>query len=172
MSSLYHLKDSENDNRDAGFFVFPDLSVRQEGSYRLKLSLFEVVGCVLFSILTSFIFRLLGFALSSHPSLLPLPILRALSAISHHVTMHFLSPSAAVPPLYCFVLVSSVLVAGFVLLSTSRVLHFVPLSDCLWQQFGSLRSQIKCVSLQVNLLKSLLCIHRKEISGDGRFASF
>ncbi|EIM80230.1 uncharacterized protein STEHIDRAFT_68625 [Stereum hirsutum FP-91666 SS1] len=36
--------DSENDNRDAGFFVFPDLSVRQEGSYRLKLSLFEVVG--------------------------------------------------------------------------------------------------------------------------------
>ncbi|KAJ7038941.1 hypothetical protein C8F04DRAFT_1088018 [Mycena alexandri] len=31
---------------DAGFFVFPDLSVRTEGSYRLKLSLFEVVGCV------------------------------------------------------------------------------------------------------------------------------
>ena len=46
VSSLYHLKDSENENRDAGFFVFPDLSVRQEGSYRLKLSLFEVVGCV------------------------------------------------------------------------------------------------------------------------------
>ncbi|KAI0252299.1 velvet factor-domain-containing protein [Lactifluus subvellereus] len=44
VSSLYHLKDAENDNRDAGFFVFPDLSVRQEGSYRLKLSLFEVVG--------------------------------------------------------------------------------------------------------------------------------
>ena len=44
VSSLYHLKDSENENRDAGFFVFPDLSVRQEGSYRLKLSLFEVVG--------------------------------------------------------------------------------------------------------------------------------
>jgi hypothetical protein len=34
---------------DAGFFVFPDLSVRTEGSYRLKLSLFEVVGYVLFS---------------------------------------------------------------------------------------------------------------------------
>lgn len=31
---------------DAGFFVFPDLSVRTEGSYRLKLSLFEVVGYV------------------------------------------------------------------------------------------------------------------------------
>lgn len=44
VSSLYHLKDSENGNEDAGFFVFPDLSVRTEGSYRLKLSLFEVVG--------------------------------------------------------------------------------------------------------------------------------
>lgn len=63
VSSLYHLKDSENDNRDAGFFVFPDLSVRQEGSYRLKLSLFEVVGCV-----PTFPFV---FSLSSHsPSLL------------------------------------------------------------------------------------------------------
>jgi hypothetical protein len=60
VSSLYHLKDSENDNRDAGFFVFPDLSVRQEGSYRLKLSLFEVVGCVL----PTFPFV---FSLSSHP---------------------------------------------------------------------------------------------------------
>ncbi|KAL0952514.1 hypothetical protein HGRIS_006776 [Hohenbuehelia grisea] len=44
VSSLYHLKDSEHNNEDAGFFVFPDLSVRTEGSYRLKLSLFEVVG--------------------------------------------------------------------------------------------------------------------------------
>ncbi|KAJ3738676.1 velvet factor [Lentinula detonsa] len=33
-------------NEDAGFFVFPDLSVRTEGSYRLKLSLYEVVGYV------------------------------------------------------------------------------------------------------------------------------
>ena len=47
VSSLYHLKDSENQNADAGFFVFPDLSVRTEGSYRLKLSLFEVVGSVI-----------------------------------------------------------------------------------------------------------------------------
>ena len=46
VSSLYHLKDTENRNEDAGFFVFPDLSVRTEGSYRLKLSLFEVVGYV------------------------------------------------------------------------------------------------------------------------------
>jgi hypothetical protein len=44
VSSLYHLKDIENDNIDAGFFVFPDLSVRTEGSYRLKLTLFELVG--------------------------------------------------------------------------------------------------------------------------------
>jgi len=46
VSSLYHLKDHENGGKDAGFFVFPDLSVRTEGSYRLKLSLFEVVGYV------------------------------------------------------------------------------------------------------------------------------
>ncbi|KAK7033371.1 velvet domain-containing protein [Favolaschia claudopus] len=66
VSSLYALKDptsggsssastsseAKKDNgpttvqpaTDAGFFVFPDLSVRTEGSYRLKLSLFEVVG--------------------------------------------------------------------------------------------------------------------------------
>ncbi|KAF8214468.1 hypothetical protein K438DRAFT_1801485, partial [Mycena galopus ATCC 62051] len=29
---------------DVGFFVFPDLYVRTEGSYRLKLCLFEVIG--------------------------------------------------------------------------------------------------------------------------------
>lgn len=51
VSSLYHLKDSENRGEDAAFFVFPDLSVRMEGSYRLKLSLFEVVECVFFSII-------------------------------------------------------------------------------------------------------------------------
>jgi hypothetical protein len=39
VSSLYNLKDNEE---EAGFFVFPDLSVRVEGSYRLKLSLYEV----------------------------------------------------------------------------------------------------------------------------------
>ncbi|KAI5121467.1 hypothetical protein M0805_003924 [Coniferiporia weirii] len=49
VSSLYHLKDPEADGergqgRDAGFFVFPDLSVRTEGTYRLKLTLFEVIG--------------------------------------------------------------------------------------------------------------------------------
>lgn len=50
VSSLYHLKDPENDHQDAGFFVFPDLSVRTEGSYRLKLSLFEVKGWGLFHV--------------------------------------------------------------------------------------------------------------------------
>ena len=44
VSSLCHLKDI--DNADAGFFVFPDLSVRMEGNYRLKLSLFEIIGYV------------------------------------------------------------------------------------------------------------------------------
>ncbi|KAJ3068049.1 hypothetical protein HK102_007273, partial [Quaeritorhiza haematococci] len=42
VSSLYRLKD--NNNKDGAFFVFPDLSVRMEGSYRLKFSLFEIVN--------------------------------------------------------------------------------------------------------------------------------
>ncbi|OWZ65788.1 hypothetical protein AYX14_06125 [Cryptococcus neoformans] len=41
VSSLYHLKDL--DNSDAAFFVFPDLGVRKEGRYKLKLTLFEIV---------------------------------------------------------------------------------------------------------------------------------
>lgn len=41
VSSLYHLKDT--DNSDKGFFVFPDLSVRVEGEFRLKLDLYEIV---------------------------------------------------------------------------------------------------------------------------------
>ncbi len=40
-------------------------------------------------------------------------------------------------PLCSFVLVSSALLAGFVHLSTSRVLHSLPLSDCLWQQWAN-----------------------------------
>ncbi|KAG6327808.1 hypothetical protein ID866_11281 [Astraeus odoratus] len=46
VSSLYHLNNTENRNEDAGFFVFPDLSVRTDDSYCIKLSLFEVVGYV------------------------------------------------------------------------------------------------------------------------------
>jgi hypothetical protein len=42
VSSLYRLKDL--DNKDGAFFVFPDLSVRMEGQYRLKFSLFEIIN--------------------------------------------------------------------------------------------------------------------------------
>ncbi|KAJ3070681.1 hypothetical protein HDU98_006305 [Podochytrium sp. JEL0797] len=42
VSSLYRLRDL--DNVDGAFFVFPDLSVRMEGSYRLKFSLFEIIN--------------------------------------------------------------------------------------------------------------------------------
>ncbi|KAG0173976.1 hypothetical protein DFQ30_006455 [Apophysomyces sp. BC1015] len=40
VSSMYKLKDI--DNHDGGFFVFGDLSVKVEGQYRLKFSLFEI----------------------------------------------------------------------------------------------------------------------------------
>ena len=40
----HHIPPTSSFFLDAGFFVFPDLSVRTEGSYRLKLSLFEVVS--------------------------------------------------------------------------------------------------------------------------------
>ncbi|KAK9764897.1 hypothetical protein K7432_007217 [Basidiobolus ranarum] len=41
-SSLYKLKDV--DNTDGGFFVFSDISVRIEGQFRLKFSLFEIIS--------------------------------------------------------------------------------------------------------------------------------
>ncbi|KAG0313159.1 hypothetical protein BGZ99_009036 [Dissophora globulifera] len=44
VSSLYPLKDFEDNGTESGFFVFPDLSVRMEGTYRLKFSLYEMVG--------------------------------------------------------------------------------------------------------------------------------
>jgi hypothetical protein len=44
VSSLYQLKETNNSEEESGLFVFPDLSVRSEGSYRLKFSLFEVTG--------------------------------------------------------------------------------------------------------------------------------
>ncbi|KAK4518003.1 uncharacterized protein ATC70_001352 [Mucor velutinosus] len=40
VSSMYKLKDI--DNHDGAFFIFGDLSVKVEGSFRLKLSLFEI----------------------------------------------------------------------------------------------------------------------------------
>ncbi|SPO24944.1 related to velvet A protein [Ustilago trichophora] len=42
VSCLYHLKDIDGTHQ--GFFVFPDLSIRVEGRYRLKLCLFETIG--------------------------------------------------------------------------------------------------------------------------------
>ncbi|KAJ3087202.1 hypothetical protein HK102_011607 [Quaeritorhiza haematococci] len=42
ISALVHLKDDEY--REGSFFAFPDLGVRMEGTYRLKFSLFEIVG--------------------------------------------------------------------------------------------------------------------------------
>ncbi|KAK3807147.1 MAG: velvet factor [Linnemannia gamsii] len=44
VSSLYPLKDIEGNGQESGFFVFPDLSVRMEGTYRLKFCLYEMVG--------------------------------------------------------------------------------------------------------------------------------
>ncbi|KAI9675511.1 MAG: hypothetical protein M1829_003315 [Trizodia sp. TS-e1964] len=42
VSSLHRLKDI--DNSDGGFFVFGDLSVKVEGEYRLRFSLFEMLN--------------------------------------------------------------------------------------------------------------------------------
>ncbi|KAG0316315.1 hypothetical protein BG000_004906, partial [Podila horticola] len=44
VSSLYPLKDFEDSGNESGFFVFPDLSVRMEGTYRLKFCLYEMTG--------------------------------------------------------------------------------------------------------------------------------
>ncbi|KAI8898307.1 velvet factor-domain-containing protein [Globomyces pollinis-pini] len=40
VSSLYHLKDTEG--KSGAFFIFPDLSVRMEGVYKLKFTLYEI----------------------------------------------------------------------------------------------------------------------------------
>lgn len=45
-SCVYHLKDPENDNQFGAFFVFPDIAIRQEGKFRLKISLFKITGFV------------------------------------------------------------------------------------------------------------------------------
>jgi hypothetical protein len=41
VSSLYHLKDTEG--KQGAFFIFPDLSVRMEGTYRLKFTMYQIV---------------------------------------------------------------------------------------------------------------------------------
>ncbi|ORE18440.1 hypothetical protein BCV71DRAFT_179497, partial [Rhizopus microsporus] len=42
VQSLYKLKNL--DNSDGGFFIFSDISVRLEGLYRLKFTLFSIEG--------------------------------------------------------------------------------------------------------------------------------
>ncbi|KAG1086271.1 hypothetical protein G6F42_021058 [Rhizopus arrhizus] len=42
VQSLHKLKD--HDNTDGGFFIFSDISVRLEGYYRLKFTLYEIEG--------------------------------------------------------------------------------------------------------------------------------
>jgi hypothetical protein len=42
VSSFYRLRDL--DDTFAGFFVFPDIIFQKEGRYRLKMSLYEMVG--------------------------------------------------------------------------------------------------------------------------------
>ncbi len=59
VSSLHRVKDAENNGEcsasnghfspnekpDVGYFVFQDLSIRKEGDFRLKFSLFELQRC-------------------------------------------------------------------------------------------------------------------------------
>jgi hypothetical protein len=42
VSDVYEVKDPENGHADAAFAVFADVSVRTEGVFRLRLSLFEI----------------------------------------------------------------------------------------------------------------------------------
>ncbi|KAJ1930478.1 hypothetical protein IWQ60_000263 [Tieghemiomyces parasiticus] len=46
VSSIYFARDT--DDVEGAFFLFPDISVRVEGTYRLKFSLFEIVGNVVY----------------------------------------------------------------------------------------------------------------------------
>ncbi|KAJ3276259.1 hypothetical protein HDV01_005707 [Terramyces sp. JEL0728] len=43
-SSMYTLKDPENPPNFGSFFVFPDISVRKEGVFRLKIALYRMEG--------------------------------------------------------------------------------------------------------------------------------
>ncbi|KAI8871663.1 hypothetical protein GQ42DRAFT_115676, partial [Ramicandelaber brevisporus] len=42
VSSLFHIRDHEN--KEGAFFVFADMSVRVEGTYRLKFMLYELIA--------------------------------------------------------------------------------------------------------------------------------
>jgi hypothetical protein len=45
VSSLFRLRDPEHADADAGLFVLPDVAVRCEGAFRLRLTLFELDRC-------------------------------------------------------------------------------------------------------------------------------
>ncbi|KAG0181397.1 hypothetical protein DFQ29_008454 [Apophysomyces sp. BC1021] len=42
VQSLHKLKDTNN--KDGGFFIFADISIRLEGFYKLKFTMFEIAG--------------------------------------------------------------------------------------------------------------------------------
>ena len=47
-SCVYHLKDPERSYEFGAFFVFPDIAVRQEGRFKLKISVYKIAGLVYF----------------------------------------------------------------------------------------------------------------------------
>ncbi|KAI8094654.1 velvet factor [Thamnidium elegans] len=67
-SSMYKLKDINN--HDGGFFVFGDVSVKLEGQFRLKFSMFEIskLGATNLKSIYSNVFQV--FASKSFPGML------------------------------------------------------------------------------------------------------
>ncbi len=61
VSSLHRLKDGTDpdNNRDAAYFIFPDISVKLEGTYYLRFDLYEIrdTTCIYISSVTSDSFR-------------------------------------------------------------------------------------------------------------------
>ncbi|GAA96500.1 uncharacterized protein L969DRAFT_88216 [Mixia osmundae IAM 14324] len=44
VSSLYHMRDGTSNPHDSVYFVFPDINIRVEGTFRFKMSMYEIVG--------------------------------------------------------------------------------------------------------------------------------
>lgn len=44
VSSIHQLKDPEKNDAFGAFFVFPDISIRIEGTFCLQISLFKICG--------------------------------------------------------------------------------------------------------------------------------
>lgn len=53
VSSLYNLRDL--DDKEGAFFVFSNISIRQEGSYRLKMCLFDITEYIKLKIYQEFL---------------------------------------------------------------------------------------------------------------------